>query len=190
MIRLSLLAVLFTLLTGSTLLAQGGEGAMPDEMMMNAMPGPGHEPLKQMLGAWDQKVIVTMMPGMSPMEGSGTAENAMILGGRYVEGNGVITAMGMTAKTKMFTGYDNRRSKYFLFAIDELGTYAVTAEGEYDAAKRMWTFHGVEDDGKQKMKFRITTQMVGDSQMNSEIVFIMPDGTEHRAVRVESKRRA
>lgn len=98
--------------------------------------------------------------------------------------------MGITAKTKMFTGYDNRRSKYFLFSMDELGTYAVSAEGDYDAAKRTWTFHGVEDDGKQKMNFRIVTQMDSDTQMNSEIIFIMPDGTEHRAVRVESKRRA
>ncbi|KXK56339.1 MAG: DUF1579 family protein [Chlorobi bacterium] len=188
MIRTALLSALLAMLASFTLSAQ--EGGEFVEMEAAAMPGPGHEILKQMLGSWDQKMIVTMMPGMPPMEGTGTAENAMILGGRYVEGNGVITAMGMTAKTKMFTGYDNRRSKYFLFAIDELGTYAVTAEGDYDAAKRTWTFHGVEDDGKQTMKFKIITQMVNDNEMTSEIVFIMPDGTEHRAVRVESKRRA
>lgn len=187
MIRSTLFAILCTLFTSLTLSAQ--EGGMPEEMMV-AMPGSGHESLKQMVGIWDQKVIVSMMPGMPSIEGSGTAENMMILGGRFVEGNGVITAMGMTAKTKMITGYDNRRSKYFLFSIDELGTYAVTAEGDYDTAKRTWIFHGVEDDGKQKMNFRIVTQMVNDTQMTSEIIFIMPDGTEHRAVRVESKRRA
>lgn len=189
MIRLTLLAALITLFATLTLSAQEGKGGMPYEMMVG-MPDSGHEPLKQMLGAWDQKMVVTMMPEMPAIEGSGTAENNMILGGRFVEGNGVITAMGMTAKTKMITGYDTRRSKYFLFSIDELGTYAVTAEGDYDAAKRTWTFHGVEDDGTMKMKFRIVTQMMSDTEMSSEIIFIMPDGTEHRAVRVESKRRA
>ena len=70
--------------------AKPAAGQMDEKAMMEAMakystPGPEHKALEQFVGTWDANVKMWMAPGAPPQESTGTAENKMALGGRFLE---------------------------------------------------------------------------------------------------------
>ena len=70
--------------------AAGAKPGMSQDEMMKAWiaygtPGAEHKTLEAMAGSWDVSTKMWMAPGAPPQEVSGTSENKMILGGRYLE---------------------------------------------------------------------------------------------------------
>lgn len=188
-IRTSLLIVMAALAFHGRTVAQQNPVDM-DAVMAAAKPGPQHELLKQFTGRWNQKIEFSMMPETPSVEGTGNVTNEMILGGRFLQSKGLIDAMGIKGNALQIIGYDNRRETFFMFSIDEMGTYAVNAEGTYDAALKTFTFHGAEDDGTMKMDFRILMRIVSPTEYISEIYFMLPNGEEHKAMQITSTREA
>ena len=96
--------------------------AMMEAMMKAATPGAPHKALEGMVGTWDTKITMWMMPGMDPMTSSGVAESKMIFGGRYVEQRFKGSFMGMPFEGVGYTGYDNIKKQYFSTWMDNMGT--------------------------------------------------------------------
>lgn len=156
-----------------------------DEAMKLAQPGPQHKLLTDMVGKFTQKIKFNMAPGQS-MEGDGTGETKSIIGGRFIQINSIGKMMGMETEVMTIMGYDRRKNKYTLFSIDGMGTYSVSAEGDYDEATKFMTLRGTEDDPKANMKmdFKFVFDLSKDKTNKMDIIFINPDGSENKMVEV------
>lgn len=148
-----------------------------ETVMQQAQPGPAHEILKMMEGTWKQKVTSTMEPG-KPTTGAGKATHTMILGGRFLEMKGSAELFGMKVASQTILGHDNRKGKYFAYSIDELGTYAVSATGDYDAATKTLTLHGEEREGEMVMRFKFVFRIIDKNHMHFSVIFAMPEGEQ------------
>jgi hypothetical protein len=172
-IRTILAFTLFTLL-GLTTSALGQ--SVDDQMkaaVAGSQPGPAHDVLKLFTGKWKSTITAHFDPN-HPTKGTGSTTNTMIMGGRFLQMQGDGTLMGLKVANMQIIGYDTRKNKYFSFSIDELGTYAVTAEGDYDAATRTLTLNGVEEQGAMKMNFKVVMKIIDKNTFSSSVVFDIP----------------
>lgn len=158
-----------------------------DEAMKMAAPGPEHKILTDMAGKFKQKVKFNFAPGQSMEgEGSGTAES--IIGGRFLQLKSKSKIMGVETEVMTILGYDKRKNKYTLFSIDGMGTYSVSAEGDYDAATKIMTLKGTEEDPAMKMKmdFKFVYDLSILNERKMDVIFINADGSENKMVEVTS----
>jgi hypothetical protein len=158
-----------------------------DEAMKMAQPGPQHKILNDLAGKFTQKIKFNMAPGQS-MEGDGAGETTSIIGGRFIQIKSTGNMMGMETEVMTIMGYDRRKDKYTLFSIDGMGTYSVSAEGDYDATTKIMTLRGTEDEPKtgMKMDFKFIFDLSQDKTTKMDIIFINPDGSENKMVEVTS----
>lgn len=165
--------------------APAAPDSMMAEMMRLATPGPAHETLKAMEGKWKAVVKSWNAPG-EPSVSEGTAENRMILGGRYLEGRFQSTMMQMPFEGYGLTGYDNMKHEYVVFWVDNFGTGMMIGSGTMDAAGKELTTRATMPgpDGKpseMKMVTRILDEnrhvfsmygtMEGKEQLMMEITY-------------------
>ncbi|MBS1513559.1 MAG: DUF1579 family protein [Bacteroidetes bacterium] len=158
-----------------------------EEAMKLAQPGPQHKLLTDMAGKFKQKIKFNYAPGKS-MEGEGSGVTESIIGGRFIQIKSTGKIMGMETEVMTILGYDRRKNKYTLFSIDGMGTYSVSAEGDYDESKKIMTLKGTEDDPTMKMKmdFKFVFDLSNSSERKMDIIFINPDGSENKMVEVTS----
>jgi len=156
-----------------------------EEAMKLATPGPQHKLLNDMVGKFTQKIKFNYAPGQS-MEGDGAGTTESIIGGRFIQIKSVGKVMGMETEVMTIMGYDRRKNKYTLFSIDGMGTYSVSAEGDYDEATKLMTLKGTEEDPTMKMKmdFKFIFDLSNSNERKMDIVFINPDGSENKMVEV------
>lgn len=127
--------------------------AMMEAWMKASTPGDAHKKLDGMVGTWDVKVKSWMAPGQPPMESTGTAVNAWILGGRWMEEKFNGTFMGMPFEGRGFTGYDNIKKQYVGTWMDNMSTAAMVSSGK-GGSGNTWEFTSSMDDpmtGKPSM---------------------------------------
>src|SRR4051812_37286870 len=99
-------------------------------------PGPEHEMLKKMEGAWD----LTMKFG--PNESKGTVVYKMELGGLWLHGNLESELFGAKFQGKSLDSYDAGKKKFIGVWIDSMGTQPLFMEGAYDKDKKTLTMTG------------------------------------------------
>ena len=153
MIRLSLILVAGMLaLAISPAFAQDCDDPTPEQMMagqQKAMalmePGPEHELLASLVGDWTSTVSM-YMPGADAIQSPMTSTNAMVLGGRFLQSTSSGSLMGMPVESITLFGYDRRHQEYTMVGFDTMGTYYITATGQYDEASRTLTLNGTDDD--------------------------------------------
>jgi hypothetical protein len=80
------------------------------------------------------------------MEGIGTSNSHLILGGRFLMMEAEGELFGQVVKSITIMGYDNAQEKYTLIGLDELGTYYITAAGTYDEATKTYTLDGTYEE--------------------------------------------
>jgi hypothetical protein len=114
-------------------------------MMKLATPGPQHAALKPLEGSWKATVKSFMGPG-EPAVSEGTAENQMILGGRFLRQEYHGTFMGQPFEGYGVTGYDNAKKQYVGAWVDSVGTMIQTTTGSMDKSGKVLTLHGTWDD--------------------------------------------
>jgi hypothetical protein len=127
-------------------------------------PGDMQKMLASADGKWTEDIAVRMDPSQPPSKSTGTAENKMILGGRYQQANITGSFNGMPFEAQSIIGYDNMKKVFISSWIDNMGTGILYMEGPYDAATKTITLTGTEMDpmtGKE-MKMRETIKMVDD----------------------------
>lgn len=143
--------------------APAAPDSMMAEMMKLATPGPAHATLKAMEGKWKAVVKSWNAPG-EPSVSEGTAENRMILGGRYLEERFQSTMMQMPFEGYGLTGYDNAAHRYQSFWVDNMSTSMMTGTGAMDDAGKTLTMTSTAPgpDGKP-MDMRMVTKIVDEN---------------------------
>lgn len=116
--------------------AKNQEGKMDMQAMMVVYkklgePGVPHQLLAGLTGTWTVSNRVWMEPGSPPVEGSGTCEQKMILGGRYLlqEYTFVDEMAGETVTAFNLVAFDNHTSRYVSTWIDSMSTAIYYFEG-------------------------------------------------------------
>src|SRR5689334_16391259 len=77
-----------------------------------ANPGKPHEYLKAMEGTWTSHSKMWMDEKSPPQESTGTSENKLIMGGRFLQQDYHGQMMGKAFEGMGVTGYDNVKNKY------------------------------------------------------------------------------
>lgn len=133
------------------------DAAMAD-MMKYATPGKAHEGLKAMEGRWKATSKAWFGSG-EPMVSEGTAENRLVLGGRYLEQRYSGVLMGQPFEGYGLTGYDNRKQSYTMLWVDNSSTEMMTGNGVLKDGDLVMTSSAIGPDGKA-MAIRLVTRIV------------------------------
>jgi hypothetical protein len=129
-----------------------------------ATPGEPHKALASMAGRWNTKIRSWMEPDKPPMESTGTSEQKMILGGRFLQQEFHGEMMGSPFTGIGVTGYDNHTQKYVSTWIDSMGTAILFFEGTGSADGKTITQEcGYDDPIKGPIKWRSVTRIVDDN---------------------------
>jgi Protein of unknown function (DUF1579) len=110
------------------------EKAAMDAVMKAATPGEPHKQLATMAGTFDVKAKMWMQPGAPAQESTGTSENKMIMGGRYLEQNYEGTMMGQPFSGMGITAYDNVTKQYMGSWADTMTTGLMISSGSAGSA--------------------------------------------------------
>ena len=160
------------------------EGKMDMQAMMEAYrklatPGPPHKLLERMAGSWTTRFKSWMEPDQPPEETTGTCEQKMILGGRFLQQEFGGEMMGSPFEGFGIMGYDNHTKKYFSTWMDTMGTAMVYFEGTAGADGKTITQTGRYDDPVQgPMEFRSVTAIVDDDTLTIEMYSTGKSGKE------------
>jgi hypothetical protein len=149
-------------------------------MMQMAQPGENHKLLAHSVGNWSLKVKMWNNgdTNSAPMESSATAKVKEILGGRFFasEVSGKMEMPGADGKMTQtefkgtgIEGYDNAKKKFVGSWVDNMSTSILMAEGDYDAAAKVFTFHAEVAYGPGvKVKVREVVKIVDDDHHTFE----------------------
>ena len=166
--------------------AKKQEGKMDMQAMMEvykklAIPGAPHKSLAGMVGSWNTKSKHSMDPDQPPMESTGTCEQKMILGGRYLQQEWTGDMMGSTFTGINLMGYDNHTKKYVSIWIDSMSTGIYYFEGTASRDGKIITQECRYDDPiKGPMIWRSITKFVDDDTVMYEMYGIDEKGKEEK----------
>ncbi len=118
----------------------------PEEMakMMELMqPGEMHKILESLAGSWTYTSTMQPMPGAPAEQSSGTSENVVLYGGRFLSSK-VTGTMNMNGQSTPFEGqalmgYDNIAQQFQGVWYDSFATGMMVSTGIYDAATKTIT---------------------------------------------------
>ena len=171
-------------------------GAMDEKAMMETMakystPGPEHKALEQFVGTWDTNAKMWMAPGTPPQESTGTAENKMALGGRFLEQHYDGTMMGQPFTGMGYTGYDLYKKEYVGNWMDSMGTTIMRSTGKADPSGKTMTFTGTMDDymAKKSMPFKEVMKVVDNDHHVFEMWYPGPDGKMFKMMEISYTRK-
>jgi len=104
-----------------------------------------------------------MAPDKPPMVSTGTCEQKMLLGGRYLQQDYAGDMMGAPFNGIGITGYDNPRQKYVSTWIDSMSTGILYFEGSAGPDGKTILQHCLFDDPvRGPVKWRSVTKIVDD----------------------------
>jgi hypothetical protein len=164
--------------------------AMMEAMMKAGIPGEAQKRLDGMVGTWDTKITMWMVPGADPMVSTGTATNQWTMGGRYLEERFKGDFAGMPFEGLGYTGYDNVKKQYWGSWIDNMSTGMMTSTGTSSDGKS-WDFTATMADpmtGKDSViKQKVT---VADADHHTmEMWGAGPDGKMYKSMEIAYTRK-
>ena len=197
---LALLVVVAALAIGADEKAKSAKPAaghaMDEKAMMEAMakystPGAEHKALEQFAGTWDTNAKMWMAPGTPPQESTGTAENKMTLGGRFLEQKFEGNMMGQPFTGMGYTGYDLYKKEYIGNWMDSMGTGIMKSTGKADPSGKTMTFTGTMDDPMQQksMPFKEVIKVVDNDHHVFEMWSPGPDGKMFKMMEITYTRK-
>jgi hypothetical protein len=143
--------------------------AMMQAWQKAATPGPNHQLLGSLTGAWNFTTTMWMEPGAPPETSTGTAIYTPLMDGRYIQGDYKGTFGGMEFRGLGLTGYDNVAQHFTATWADNMGTSIMLMTGSYDPASKTFTYWGDMDDMMKpgvKVKVRQNVKILsGDSHV-------------------------
>lgn len=146
-----------------------------------ATPGVPHRLLASLAGSWTTKTKGWMEPDKPPMEGTGTCEQKMLLGGRYLQQEYTGEMMGDSFTGINFIGYDNYTRKYVSAWMDSMSTGIYYFEGpDSENGKKITQESSYEDPVRGPMVWRSITNIVNENRVEYEMYLIPKGGTEEK----------
>lgn len=139
-------------------------------------PGDPHKLLAKLEGNWKTRSKGWMEPDKPPMESSGTAEQKMILGGRYLRQEYAGDMAGTPYTGINILGYNNHTKKYESVWIDTMGTGVFYFVGTASKDGRTITQKCTYDDPvRGPAVWRTVTRIKDDNTIEFEM-FLIPKG--------------
>ncbi len=166
------------------------EGKMDTQAMMDVYtklgtPGPPHKVLASMAGSWNTRIKSWTEPDKPPMESTGTCEQKVILGGRFLQQEFAGQMMGSPFTGIGVTGYDNHIKKYVSTWIDSMSTAILFFEGTAGVDGKTITQEACYDDPiRGPMKWRSVTRIVDDNAHLFEMYGTDKSGKEERMMEI------
>lgn len=165
--------------------------AMMEAMMKAATPGDPHKKLESLVGNWDAKITMWMLPGADPMTSTGSAENRWIFGGRYLEQRFAGSMEGMPFEGIGYTGYDNVKRQYFGTWMDSLSTGFMLATGALSEDGKSWSYTGSFADPMTGKDMKVDEKIVilDADHHTMEMWMPAPDGTSYKSMEIAYSRK-
>jgi hypothetical protein len=171
------------------------EGEMDMQAMMEAYrklgtPGAPHKLLASMAGSWTTKTKGWLDPNKPPVEGTGTCEQKMLLGGRFLHREYTGEMMGNPFTGIGVTGYDNHTKKYVSTWIDSMGTSILFFEGTAGPDGKTITQESHHDDALRGPRtWRSVTRIVNENTYLFELYNIDKTGKEEKMMEITYTRK-
>jgi len=165
--------------------------ALMKEWAKWSSPGAPHQLLQKMAGKWTLKQKTWMDPSQPPMETTGTAELAMVLGGRFLQQHYTGTMMGMPFEGSGLVGYDNFRQMYTSSWADNMGTAMMQSHGAANAAGTEITLNGLMDEpatGEKDKKMRQVLRVTGPDAFVFELYNVVPGQGDMKVLEITHTR--
>ena len=167
------------------------EKAAMEAMMKAATPGDAHKKLAGMAGTWDATVKMYNAPGAPAQVSTGTSENKLVLGGRWVQETFSGNFMGMPFSGIGYTGYDNIKKQYIGTWMDSMSTSLMQSSGTADASGKNFTFNSTMDDpvtGKS-VSTKSTVTVSDENHHSMEMWMPAPDGKMFKMMEINYTRK-
>jgi hypothetical protein len=120
----------------------------PQDLLAKTRPGPEHARLAALDGDW--RITITMGGGPQQAVWRGEAAAKPIVGRRFLEITYKAEGAGEPAEGVLLLGFDRRHGEYTLVALDQWGTYWVTARGKPTEGSPVIKMYGRDDDPMMK----------------------------------------
>jgi hypothetical protein len=154
--------------------------------MKAATPGPQHQLLATLAGSWTFTAKMWPAPGAPEMDGSGSVERKMIMGGRYLREEAEGTFGGMKMQGLGLNGYDNTQQKFIGSWVDSMGTGMSTSVGTADSTGKVITYKRTEFDPLTgtKAEGRDVLRIEGNDRQVLEFNRVLPGGKEFKIMEI------
>lgn len=154
--------------------------AMMDAWMKASTPGDHHKKLAGLEGTWNTNVKMWMKPGAPPEESTGTSENKMVLGGRYLQQSYSGSMMGGPFNGIGYTAYDNIKNEFVSTWIDSAGTGIMVSKGN------LMEMSGTVDDPVTGKPLAVKEKLtIADADHHSfEMWMPAPDGSMFKTMEI------
>ncbi|HEX2965236.1 MAG TPA: DUF1579 domain-containing protein [Syntrophorhabdaceae bacterium] len=153
-------------------------------------PGAQHEMLKSLEGSWITKTKAWMSPDQPPSEGSGTCEQKMLLGGRYLQQEYTGEMGGESFEGINVIGYDNHAEKFASVWMDSMSTGIYYFEGKRGKDEKILTQESsYEDPVRGPMVWRSIMKIVDRDRIDYEMYLIPRGGMEEKAMEMTMTRK-
>lgn len=139
-----------------------------------AQPGDEHKKLAELAGSWKTETKYYTKPGGQPIVMTGTSENSMVLGGRFLKCEHR-TSAAMPYESLGLFGFDRRNGRYTYVGFDSTGTFYITASGNVDPAANGIVLSGEETN--PNLKFDFVLRVSGPDKYTQEFIFKSPDSS-------------
>ncbi len=163
------------------------KAAQMEKMMALMAPSDAHKALEPLAGKWTYTAKMWMTPDSPVEESTGTSQDDLIYGGRFLMQVVKGTMMGKPFEGLGFTGYDNIKKEYVSVWLDGMATGVMTSSGQYDAATKTITEMGVNScplTGEKDRKGRNVTTLVDNDHKTYTAYAAGPDGKENKMMEI------
>ncbi len=144
-------------------------------------PGEMHKMLASQVGVWTAEMTMWEDEKSPAQKNTGTCENKMILGGRYLQSTNRSKMMGMDFEGIGTLAYDNGTKKFINTWMDNMGTGVMIMEGQYDTATHTLSLKGTWDDpSKGKMDVREVCKYPDSKHQEMEMWGNVAGGKEYK----------
>lgn len=179
--------ILCTMLLSCSLMQLAAQNDSAQKAMMAYMtPGEMHKMLAKADGKWKEDITMWMAPGTQPVKNTATAENKMILGGRYQQTTHTGTFMNMPFEGISTIGFDNAKKVFVSSWVDNMGTGIMYMEGTMEPGSKTITFKGKSTDPAtgNEMDVKQTFKWIDDKTQALEM-FMVQGGQEFKTMEIK-----
>lgn len=156
-------------------------------------PGAAHKTLEALAGKWNYSSKFWKSAEAKPEETTGTAENAMIYGGRFLKQEVKGAWMGEPFEGMGITGYDNIRGQYQTLWIDSMATGMMWISGQYDSSTQTLNQSGANScplTGEKNRQGRSEWKVTDNDHNTYTAYMASPDGKESKMMEIQYQRAA
>jgi Protein of unknown function (DUF1579) len=149
------------------------------------LPGPEHRALEPLVGRYKVD-FTTYTPGAEPTHLTGTCENRLTFGGRFLLSELAVGEGDARFESLTTYGYDNGRKQYFSYGINSRRTGPTDHWGTYDATTRSFILNGkVRDDNTGTVLiYRALLKVESADSHMLQVFFDVPRARPRKALEV------